>query len=255
MPVPENRFKTRLLAGDTLIGCWLNLADGYAAEIMGTAGFDWLVIDGEHGPNDLVTIREQMTALAASPSEPVVRVPMDEPWLFKQLLDIGVRTFLVPNVESAEQAEAIVAACRYPPAGIRGAGAALGRASRFGEIADYMAGADGQICILVQIESRKGLDALEDIAAVEGVDGLFIGPWDLSTDMGFVGNPAAPEMRETIRTGLSRIKATGKAPGILAIDDATIERYLEEGARFIGVGADVAILAMTARALAAKWTR
>jgi 4-hydroxy-2-oxoheptanedioate aldolase len=253
MPAPHNSFKTRLLAGETLIGCWLALADDYAADVMGGAGFDWLVIDGEHAPNDLRSIRAQLSVLASHDVAPVVRLPVGEAWMIKQVLDAGAQNLLVPMVESGDQARALVRACRYPPAGIRGMGAALGRASGFNAIADYAQSADDQICLLVQVESRAGIAALDDILAVEGVDGVFIGPADLSADMGFQGNAEAPEMRALIAETLARIAAAGKAPGILGMSDPTIRRYLDEGARFVAVAADILLLANAARDAAARW--
>ena len=253
MPAPHNTFKTRLLAGETLIGCWLALADDYAADVMGGAGFDWLVIDGEHAPNDLRSIRAQLSVLAAHDVAPVVRLPVGEAWMIKQVLDAGAQNLLVPMVESGDQARALVRACRYPPAGIRGMGAALGRASGFNAIPDYAQSADDQICLLVQVESRAGIAALDDILAVEGVDGVFIGPADLSADMGFQGNAEAPEMRALIGETLGRIAAAGKAPGILGMSDPTIRRYLDQGARFVAVAADILLLANAARDTAARW--
>ncbi|MAY87768.1 MAG: 2-keto-3-deoxy-L-rhamnonate aldolase [Pseudooceanicola sp.] len=253
MAAPENTFKRRLLAGDTLIGCWLALADGYAAELMGTAGFDWLVIDGEHAPNDLRSIREQLTALATSEAEPVVRLPVGETWMVKQALDAGAQTLLIPMVDSAEQAAELVRACRYPPNGVRGVGAGLGRATRFSQVTDYIQTADAEICLLLQVESVKGIAALDDILATDGVDGVFIGPADLSTDMGFAGNAEAPEVQETIRDALAKIAAADKAPGILAVTDTPTQRYIDQGARFVAVGTDVGILAGNARRLSQKW--
>lgn len=253
MPAPENLFKKRLLAGETLIGCWVALGDAYAAELMGTAGFDWLVIDGEHAPNDIRSIRDQLAALTASTAEPVVRLPVGEPWLIKQALDIGAQTLLIPMVESAAQARDMVRACRYPPNGIRGAGAALGRASQFASIPDYVPTADAQICLLLQVESRAGLDELDEIAALDGVDGVFIGPSDLSADMGFGGKPDAPEVKAAIADAFSRIAAAGKAPGCLGMSEESTQRYLDQGARFLATGSDVGLLAKSARELAARW--
>lgn len=253
MPAPTNTLKKRLLAGETLIGCWVALADDYAAEIMGGAGFDWLLIDGEHAPNDLRSIRAQLSVLERFDADPVVRLPVGETWMIKQLLDAGAQTLLIPMVESAEQARELVRACRYPPAGIRGMGAALGRASGFNTIPDYVTSADDQICLLVQVESRAGIEALDEILAVEGIDGVFIGPADLSADMGFQGNAETPEMRQLIGETLGRIAKAGKSPGILGMSDGGIERYLSEGARFVAVAADVMLLAQAARATAAKW--
>lgn len=253
MPAPLNTFKKQLAAGETLYGCWLALADAYSAEIMGTAGFDWLVIDGEHSPNDLRSIRDQLMALESSDSHPVVRVPIGEDWIIKQVLDAGAQTVLVPMVDSADQARALVKAVRYPPHGVRGVGSALGRVSRFAEITDYVETANDQICLLVQVESVAGMDALADILTVEGVDGVFIGPADLSADMGFAGNAAAPEVQKVIMDGLAQIEASGKAAGILSMKDEMTRNAHAAGARFIAVSADVTLLAGSARALAAKW--
>src|SRR6056297_3386283 len=218
MPAPENLFKSALSQGQTLYGCWAGFADAYATEVLGTAGFDWLVIDGEHAPNDLKSIMGQLMALKGSDSAPVVRLPMGEAWAIKQVLDAGAQTLLIPLVESAEQARDLVRAMRYPPTGIRGAGAALARASEFSGIPDYVATANDQMCLLVQVETRAGIAALDDILRVEGVDGVFIGPADLAADMGYLGRKQDGPVQDTIRDALARIAATGKAPGILATD-------------------------------------
>ncbi|WP_170326202.1 aldolase/citrate lyase family protein [Ruegeria arenilitoris] len=253
MAAPTNTFKQALTKGDRLIGCWSSFAEPVAAEIMGTAGFDWLVVDGEHAPNDIRSLRDQLIALAASPSHPVVRVPVGDTALIKMVLDIGAQTILVPMVNSAEQARELVSACRYPPEGLRGVGAGAARATGYGSVADYIQTADEQICLLVQVENRAGIAALDDILQVDGVDGVFIGPADLSTDMGFQGNSAAPEVRATIADAITRIKAAGKAPGILGTDDEANQAYLDMGAQFLAVGIDVMLLAQAARALSAKW--
>jgi 4-hydroxy-2-oxoheptanedioate aldolase len=174
--------------------------------------------------------------------------------MVKQALDAGAQTLLIPMVESGAQAAELVRACRYPPHGVRGVGAGLGRATRFSQVTDYIETADAEICLLLQVESLRGLAALDDILAVEGVDGVFIGPADLSTDMGFAGNPEAPKVQDTIRDALARIAAAGKAPGILAVTDTPTRRYIEQGARFVAVGTDVGILTAQARSLAQKWT-
>jgi len=252
MPAPINTFKRDLAGGKTQFGCWLSLADAAAAEMVGTAGFDWLVIDGEHAPNDIRSIRDQLSALQGSNSHSVVRVPVGETWLIKQVLDAGAQTVLVPMVESGEQARELVRACTYPPNGVRGVGATSARASRFGAIGDYLTTADDQICLLVQVENRAGIAALDDILAVEGIDGVFIGPADLSSDMGFAGNPDAPEVQATIRDALGRISAAGKAPGIMSLGDKTTT-YQKAGARFMAVAIDVLLLVGAARDTAAKW--
>jgi 4-hydroxy-2-oxoheptanedioate aldolase len=253
MPAPENRFKSALMRGERLIGCWAGFADPYATEVLASAGFDWLVIDGEHAPNDLRSISAQLAMLAERQSLPVVRLPMGEAWAIKQVLDAGAQSLIIPMVESADQARALVSATRYPPEGIRGSGAALARASDFSRIKDYIPTANAQICLIVQVESRAGIDALEDILAVEGVDGVFIGPSDLAVDMGYVGDSHAPEVQEVIRDALTRITASPKAAGILALDHATAQRYADWGAQFLAVGIDVVMLAQAARATVARW--
>ena len=250
-----NRFKTRLLAGDLQIGLWLSLASPYTAELCAGAGFDWLAIDGEHGPNDLRSIMAQLQVLHGSPSQPVVRPVAGEAWMIKQLLDIGARTLLIPMVETPEQARALVAAVRYPPAGIRGVGAAVARASGFDRQPDYLVTADAEICLLVQIETRLGLENIESIAAIEGIDGLFIGPADLSASLGHLGNPTAPEAQAAIADGLRRIVATGKAAGILLSDETLVRGAIALGARFVAVGSDVGLLARGADRLAARYER
>ncbi|MFW8633475.1 HpcH/HpaI aldolase family protein [Cribrihabitans pelagius] len=255
MPAPENTFKAALTRGERQIGCWLSFAEASAAEIMGTCGFDWLVIDGEHAPNGIRSIRDQLMALETSPSHPVVRVPIGETWMIKQVLDAGAQTVLVPMVESADQARDLVRACRYPPAGIRGVGATAARATRFGTVENYIQTADQAICLLVQVENRAGLAALDDILAVEGISGVFIGPADLSTDMGHQGNSAHPEVRAAIKDALARIKAAGVAPGILGVTEEATQAYADMGAQFLAVGIDVLILTRHARALAATWAK
>jgi len=253
MPAPKNEFKQALADGQRLIGCWLSFAEGSVAEMMGTTGFDWLVIDGEHGPNDIRSIRDQLMALQASSSHAVVRVPVGETWVIKQVLDAGAQTVLVPIIESAEQAREIVRACQYPPHGTRGVGASATRASRFGSVTEYIPTADQEICVLLQVENRAGIDALDEILAVEGVDGVFIGPADLSTDMGFQGDSAHPEVRKVIANSMAKIAASGKAPGILGVSEEATQSYLDMGAQFLAVGLDVMLLVQSARALSARW--
>jgi 4-hydroxy-2-oxoheptanedioate aldolase len=253
MPAPINTFKQRLRNRETLIGCWAGFADPYPTEVLATAGFDWLVIDGEHAPNDLRSIMAQLQVLEGKHSEGVVRLPVGADWMIKQVLDIGAQTLLVPMVDSADQARELVRACRYPPAGIRGSGAALARASQFAAIPDYTQTANEQICLLVQVESAAGLAALDDILAVEGVDGVFIGPSDLAADMGNLGNSDHPDVRAAIKDGLARIAASDKAAGILAVSDGSAETYRDWGAQFLAVGIDVLLLAKAARGLMDEW--
>lgn len=253
MPAPTNSFKAAIAAGKTQIGLWLGLANAYAAEICAGAGFDWLLIDGEHSPTDVQTMVTQLQAIEASASHPVVRAPIGETWIIKQLLDIGAQTLLIPMVETAEQARELVRATRYPPQGIRGVGAALARASAFNRIGDYLTTANAQICLLVQVESMAGMAAIEEIAAVEGVDGVFIGPSDLAADMGYIGRPGEAAVQKIVEDGLLRIMAAGKPAGILTSDPALATRYIEMGASFVAVGTDVTLFANATTALAAKF--
>ncbi|MGK3123750.1 4-hydroxy-2-oxoheptanedioate aldolase [Candidatus Pantoea formicae] len=249
MTAPLNRFKQALRNKQPQIGLWLALASPYAAEICAGAHFDWLLIDGEHAPNDIPLIMNQLQALAAASSHSVVRAPIDTPWLIKQLLDIGAQTLLIPMVESAEQAQALVRAVRYPPQGIRGVGAALARASNFNRTSDYLTTANEQICLLVQVESLAGIAQLDAIASIEGVDGVFIGPADLAADMGFAGKPSNAEVQQVVEQALVRIQSHGKAAGILSADASLCQRYLNLGATFVAVGSDVGLLVNTTRAL------
>ena len=253
MPAPENLFKSALSQGQTLYGCWAGFADAYATEILATAGFDWLVIDGEHAPNDLRSMMHQLQILTGQHSLPVVRLPMGEAWAIKQALDIGAQTLLIPMVESAQQASDLVRATRYPPEGIRGSGAALARASHFSAIEDYTATANRQICLLVQVETQAGIEALDDILAVDGVDGVFIGPSDLAADMGYLGDSRAAPVQDAIQQALGQIANSPKAAGILATDHDTALRYRDWGAQFLAVGIDVVMLAQAARATMAQW--
>ncbi|WAH60928.1 4-hydroxy-2-oxoheptanedioate aldolase [Pseudomonas silvicola] len=248
-----NTFKQRLSSGQAQIGLWLGLADPYCAELAANAGFDWLLIDGEHAPNDLRSLLGQLQAVAPYASQPVIRPVIGDTALIKQVLDIGVQTLLVPMVESAEQARELVRATRYPPFGVRGVGSALARASRWNTVPGYLDQADEQMCLLVQIENREGLANLDAIAAVEGVDGVFIGPADLSAAMGHRGNPGHPEVQAAIEDAIVRIQQAGKAAGILSADEKLARRYLELGAAFVAVGVDTTVLMRGLQGLAAKF--
>lgn len=242
MPAPKNAFKAALQRGDFQLGLWVALGSAYAAEIAAGSGYDWLLIDGEHGPNDMPRISAQIGALRGRGSQPIVRPPMGEAWYLKQLLDQGAQTFLVPMVESAEEAAALVRAVRYPPRGIRGVGAGLGRSSDFNRIPDYLATANAEICLLVQVETSKGMDNLDEIAAVDGVDGVFIGPSDLAADMGHLGQPGAAPVQAAIQDAFRRIKTKGKARGTMSILLDQARAYREMGADFLAIGTDVSCL-------------
>ena len=253
MPAPQNQLKRRLAAGETLYGCWLGLAGAYTAEIAATAGFDWLLIDGEHAPNDVPSLSAQLAAVRGSGSLPMVRPVNDDQDLIKQLLDMGAQSLLVPMVESADQARRILRATRYPPQGRRGVGASMARASGFGAFTDYLVTANDQICLMLQIESRSGLAALDEMLSIEGVDGYFIGPSDLAADMGLLGQPGHPQVKAAVRTALAQIRAAGRVAGVLTTDPGYIEECRLAGANFIGVGVDVALFAGAMRAVAAKY--
>ena len=253
MDAPENKLKSALNRGKTQIGCWFNLANPMGAEIVGRAGFDWVLIDGEHGPNSIKDIAHQLQALEGLPTSSVVRAPIGENVIIKQILDAGAQSLLIPMVESADEAHELVAAVQYPPLGKRGVGAFVARAARFGNLSNYLQTADEQICLLVQLETRAGLLALNDILKVDGIDGVFIGPADLAADMGYLGNPKAEAVQEAILDALRRISASGKAAGILSLDDQDTETYLSAGARFVGVASDVLTLNQALRAKAKKW--
>ncbi len=254
MELPINEFKRALKASERQIGLWLGLADGYCAELCAGAGFDWLTLDGEHAPNDIRSLLAQLQAIAAYPaSRPVVRLSCGDPVQIKQVLDIGAQTLLVPLVETAEQARRLVQATRYPPQGTRGVGSALARASRWNGIADYLTRADEEICLLVQLESKPALENLEAIAAVDGVDGLFIGPADLAAALGHRGNFGHADVQAAIDDAITRIRAAGKPWGILTADEKLARRYLKLGCCFLSVGADTTLLANGARALARRF--
>ena len=241
MPAPMNSFKTRLKKGETQIGLWLGLGDPSVAELCSGTGFDWLLIDGEHGPNGLRDTLSQLRAIGAQ-TQAVVRTRDDNRAEIKQMLDIGAQTLLVPMIESGKQAAEVVRSAKYPPHGVRGVGAALARASAYNGISDYLQTANDEICVLLQVESKAGLDALDDILAVDGVDGVFVGPADLAADLGYLGRPGAPEVQEIVNDTLKKIRTAGKAAGILTSDQTLAQGYKELGVEFLAIGSDVGVL-------------
>lgn len=253
MQMPVNTFKQALAGQRAQIGLWLGLASGYCAELAASADFDWLLIDCEHAPNDLHSLLAQLQAVAPYRARPVVRPPVADTVLIKQYLDLGAQTLLVPMVDTADQARETVRATRYPPQGVRGVGSALARASRWNSIPGYLDQADEEMCLLVQIESREGLANLDEIAAVEGVDGVFIGPADLSASLGHRGHPGHPDVQSAIEDGIARIRKAGKAPGILSANRELARRYLELGCLFVAVGVDTSVLMGGLRELAASF--
>ena len=253
MKIPQNTFRDALKAGKSQIGCWVGFASPDVAEALAGCGFDWLLIDGEHAPNDPRTALDQLRAIAPyGKTHAVVRAVEADVALVKQYLDIGAQTLLIPYVQTEEEAANAVAYTRYPPRGVRGVAAAT-RASRFARVKDYAQRASEEICVLVQIETRQGLDNLEKIAGVDGVDGVFIGPGDLAADLGHIGNIPHPEVQSAVEDAIRRIKACGKAPGILMGDEKLARRYIELGCLFTAVGADIVMLARESEKLCAKY--
>ena len=246
MQMPPNRFKAALAGSSTQYGLWAGFATGYAAEIAASTGYDWLLIDGEHAPNTVPSILAQLQAVAPYASAPVVRAVNGDSSLIKQLLDIGVQSLMVPMVETAEQARQLVRTMRYPPHGIRGVGGGLARATRWDGVPDYLATAHEELCLIVQVESKLGVENVADIAAVEGVHAVFVGPADLSSGLGFPGNPGHPEVQTQIRTAIDATLAAGKIAGILAPFEEDARRYREWGCQFIAVGIDISLFRQAA---------
>lgn len=248
MELPVNRFKRAIARGESQIGLWCSLPGSYVAECVAGAGYDWLLFDTEHSPGDPLTVLAQLQAAAPYPVCPVVRPAANDPVLIKRFLDLGAQSLLIPMINSADEARAAVAATRYPPQGIRGV-SGLTRATRFGRVADYATGAAKELCLLVQVETREALDRLEEIAAVDGVDGVFIGPADLAASLGHVGSPGHPDVTAAVEDAIARIRACGKPAGILTPDPAFATRCIELGTAFTAVGIDVGILARQSEAL------
>ena len=247
-----NQFRRELIAGKKLIGCWCSLGNPVTTEILGLAGFDWLLLDGEHAPNDVLSFIPQLMALKDSPSAPVVRPPWNDTVVIKRLLDAGFYNFLIPFVESAEDARRAVAATRYPPEGVRGVSVAQ-RNNRYGTVKDYFATINDNIAVMVQIESRAGVDAIDDICAVAGVDGIFIGPSDLAAGFGHLGNARHADVQAVMGRIFARAKAHGKPVGILAPDEKDARAYMEMGASFVAVGSDLGIFRGGTQALRDKY--
>jgi 4-hydroxy-2-oxoheptanedioate aldolase len=252
--LPGNPFKHALKAQAAQIGLWSSLSSSYSVEVIAGAGFDWILLDMEHSPNDLENLLGQLQAAAPYDSHPVVRVPWNDMVAIKRILDIGAQSLLIPYVSTAEEARAAVSYTRYPPAGVRGV-AGTTRATRFGRIKDYARRAQDEICVLVQVETQAALENIEAICAVEGVDGVFVGPADLHASLGHVGEIANPKVKPMIDDAIRRIRKAGKAPGILTPSEEDARRWLDCGALFVAVGADVGILARGADAAAAKFKK
>jgi len=252
MKLPENRFKRALKEGRQQIGLWCTLSSAYAAEVVAGSGFDWLLFDTEHSPSDVETVLGLLQAVSAYDVSPIVRPASNDTVLIKRFLDIGVQTLLIPYVQSAEEARSAVAAIRYAPDGIRGV-SALTRATRFGRVEGYARRAAEELSLLVQIETQQALNELEAIAAVDGVDAVFIGPADLAASLGHVGDQGHPEVKAAVEDAVRRICACGKPAGILTGDTAFAQRCIEIGTTFTAVGVDVGILARSTEKLALQF--
>ena len=241
MDLPSNSFKHAIAAGKLQIGLWCSLCSNIAADIVRDSGFDWLLLDSEHSPNDIPDLLAQLQAAEGGTATAIVRPAWNDMVLIKRCLDIGAQALLVPYVQNPQEARAAVAAVRYPNRGMRGV-AVASRASRYGRITDYLKKADSEICLLVQVETRSALEKLEDIATVEGVDGVFIGPSDLSASLGHIGNPAHPEVQKALEDAARRLKAVGKPAGILTGNEDEARRYIGWGYTFVAVGSDIGLL-------------
>jgi 4-hydroxy-2-oxoheptanedioate aldolase len=251
MDIPKNTFKQAMRDKRRQIGLWASLSSNYTAEVIAGAGFDWILIDTEHSPADIECVLGQLQAIAPYPSAPIVRVPWNDMVTIKRYLDIGVQSLLIPQINNVEEARAAVSYARFPMGGVRGV-ASTTRATRFGRVKDYFKKSDDEICVLVQVESKEALDNIEAIAAVDGVDGIFIGPGDLHASFGHVGERSHADVMPRIDDAIRRIVKSGKAAGILT-DEAGAKRWIDLGALFVAVGADVGLLARAADALAAKF--
>ena len=250
--MPVNHFKHAIAAGKLQLGLWSGLSSNITVEVLANAGFDWLLLDTEHSPNELPMVHAQLQAITRGKTHPIVRIPWNDTVIIKRYLDVGVQTLLIPFVQNAQQAADAVAATRYPPRGVRGYSAAA-RASDYGRVKDYPKLCEEQLCVLVQIETPEAIANIEAIAAVDGVDGLFIGPGDLASSMGFIGQLTHPEVVAAIEAAVRRILACGKPAGILVGDEKLTRRYIEIGCSYVAVGSDIGILARGAEALAAKF--
>lgn len=252
MKHPVNLFKKAVCSRQPQIGLWCSLCSNLAAEVIARSGFDWILIDTEHAPNELPIVLSQAQALSAGTAAAVVRPTWNNFVEIKRLLDAGLQNFLVPYIQSPEEAAAAVAAVRYPPQGVRGVAVTV-RANHFGRVEDYYQRANDEICVILQIETRKGLDQLAAIAAVEGVDGLFIGPSDLAAALGHLGNPRHPDVRAAIEEAIRIILGAGKAAGILAPIEADARYWLAKGCTIVAVGSDLGLLVQNSDALASKF--
>lgn len=253
MDIPLNRFKRAIANGELQIGLWSQLANPIATEVIAEAGYDFIVVDTEHAPNDVVTVMPQLQVIDRTTTSAVLRMPWNDLVLTKRYLDIGAQTLLIPFIQTAEEAARAVSQVRYPPAGVRGV-ATMHRANRYGRIKDYLDVAAREICLLAQVETKEALEQLEEIAAVDGLDGIFIGPADLAASMGHIGNSAHPEVQAAIMGVPKRLEAGHKPAGILSPVEADAKRYIEAGYVYVAVGSDLGLLASKSAALAANFS-
>lgn len=247
-----NRFRQAVIGGERLIGCWSSLGSHIVTEVLGQTGFDWILLDGEHAPNDVLSFIPQLMSLKDSPSTPVVRPQWNDPVLIKRLLDIGFYNFLVPFIESAEDAKKAVAATRYPPEGIRGVSVSH-RGNHYGTLKDHLQLINENITVLVQIESSTGVTAIDEICQVKGVDGIFIGPSDLAAGYGHLGDPLHPEVQQAMQKIFDCAKRHGKPVGILTPVEEDAKRYIQMGATFVAIGSDLGILQKAANSLRTRF--
>lgn len=248
----RNAFKAALARGERQIGLWSSLCSNIVAEILGDSGFDWILLDTEHSPNELPGLISQMQALNGGTASPIVRPAWNDAVLIKRILDAGAQSLLVPFVQNAAEARAAVAATRYPPDGVRGI-TTSGRAARYGRVPGYLKSAADEICVLVQVETVAAMGELEAIAEVPGVDGVFVGPSDLSASMGHIGNSGHPEVQAAIKVAATRLATLGKPAGVLTGNEEEAKRYIEWGYAFVAVGSDLGVLAKNADALARRF--
>ncbi len=252
MELARNKFKAAIAETRVQIGLWSSLCSNIGAEVVADAGFDWILLDGEHSPNDVPSVMAQLQALNGGTASPIVRPAWNDAVMIKRFLDVGAQSILVPYVQNADEAQRAVAAVRYPPAGIRGVAAST-RANHYGRVDNYLKRADSEICLLVQVETRSALGELEAIAKVEGVDGVFIGPSDLAASLGHIGNPAHAEVQAALEDAVKRLKAMGKPAGILTLNEEEARRYIGWGYCFVAVGSDIGLLGRGADALAKRF--
>ncbi|MEM9954169.1 MAG: HpcH/HpaI aldolase/citrate lyase family protein [Chloroflexota bacterium] len=252
MQLPHNEFKAGLAQGKLQIGLWSTLASNIVAEVIGDSGFDWIVLDTEHSPNELPNLISQMQAMATGTASPIVRPAWNDPVLIKRILDSGAQSLLIPFVQNADEAKQAVASTRYPPHGIRGV-TGSGRSARYGRITDYLHRASEEIAVIVQIETEQALKNIEAIASLEGVDAVFVGPSDLSASLGHLGNPSHDDVQIALKTAVNKLNTLQKPAGILAFNYDDAKRYIDWGYQFVAVGSDLSVLRNGTQALADKF--